>query len=64
MSSETINNSLNYLIDPTLTNVNRLFVLSFENEAGRTSYKKYYVPKVELKDFNLLINGNHFLTLL
>ena len=60
MSSETINNSLNYLIDPTFTNVNRLFVLSFENEAGRTSYKKYYVPKVELKDFNLLIDGKPF----
>ena len=51
------NNSLNYLIDPTLTNVNRLFVLSFENETDRTSFKKHYVPKIEIKDFNVLIDG-------
>ena len=30
MSNQTKNNHLNYLIDPTFTNVNRLFVLSFE----------------------------------
>ena len=29
MSNQTKNNNLNYLIDPTFTNVNRLFVLSF-----------------------------------
>ena len=32
MSSQAINNNLNYLIDSTFTNVNRLFVLSFKNE--------------------------------
>ena len=32
MSNQTKNNNLNYLIYPTFTNVNRLFVLSFENE--------------------------------
>ena len=35
MSNQTIYN-LNHLIDPTFTNVNRLFVLSFENETDRT----------------------------
>ena len=35
MSNQTKNNDLNYLIDPTSTNVNRLFVLSFENEDDR-----------------------------
>ena len=58
MSNQTKNNNLNYLIDPTFTNVNRLFVLSFKNEhenddgneSVRTSFKKYYVPKVEVKD--------------
>ena len=48
------------MIDPTFTNVNRLFVLSFENENGRTSFSKYYVPKVEIKDFNVLIDGKPF----
>ena len=57
MSNQTKNNSLNYLIDPTFTNVNRLFVLFFENEDGRTSISKYYVPKVDIKDSNVLIDG-------
>ena len=60
MSNQTKNNNLNYLIDPTFANVNRLFVLSFENEDDRTSFSKYYVPKIEIKDFNVLIDGKHF----
>ena len=56
MSNQTSNNNLNYLIDPTFTNVNRLFVLSFE----RTSFSNYYVPKIEIKDFNVLIDGKQF----
>ena len=51
MSNQNKNNNLNYLIDPTFSNVNRLFVLSFENEDDRTSYYKYYVPSVEIKDY-------------
>ena len=46
MSSQVANNNLNYLMDPTFSNVNRLFVLSFENEEDKTSFSKYYVPKV------------------
>ena len=38
MSNQTKNNNLNYLIDPTFTHVNRLFVLAFENEYDRTSF--------------------------
>ena len=60
MSNQTKNNNLNYLIAPTYTNVNRLFVLSFENEEDRIYFLKYYVPKVEIKDFNVLIDGKPF----
>ena len=60
MSNEAANNNLNYLIDPPFTNVNRLFVLCFENENDRTSFSKYYVSKVEIKDFNVLIDGKLF----
>ena len=60
MSNHAANNNLNYLIDPTFTNVNRLFILSFENEEDRTSFSKYYVPKVKIKDFNVLIDGKPF----
>ena len=47
-------------MDPTFTSVNRLFFLSFENENDRTPFSKHYVPKVEMKDFNMLINGKPF----
>ena len=63
MSNQNKNNNLSYLIDPTFSNVNRLFVLSFENEDDRTSYYKYYLPNVEIKDYNVLIDGNAFLEL-
>ena len=61
MSNQTKNNNLNYFIDPTFTNINRLFVLTFENEDGRASFSKNYVPKVRIKDFNVLIDGKKFL---
>ena len=60
ISNQTVNNNLNYLIDPTFTKVNRLFVLAFENEEHRSSFSDYYVPKIEIKDFNVLINQKPF----
>ena len=60
MTNQTKTNYLNYLIDPTFTKVNRLFVLLFENEEDITSVSKYYVPKGEIKDFNVLIDGKSF----
>ena len=55
MTNQTKNNNLNYFIDPKFTKVNRLFVLSFENKNDRASFSKYYVPSVQIKDFNVLI---------
>ena len=66
MTIQLQNNNLNYLIDPTFTNANRLFVLSFTiDNAGdnRGSFSHYYVPKVEIKDFNVLIDGKRFFDL-
>ena len=60
MSNQAKNSNLNYLIDPTFTNVNRLFVLVYENETDRIYFSKYYVPKVEINDFNVLIDGKPF----
>ena len=64
------NNNLNYLIDPTFTNVNRLFVLSFERieennikKDYRDSFSHYYVPKVQIKDVNVWIDGKSFFDL-
>ena len=65
MTIQPQNNNLNYLIDPTFTNINT-FVLSFTTtNAGddRDSFSDYYVPDVEIKDFNVLIDGKGFFDL-
>ena len=56
------NNNLDYLIDPTFRNINRLFVLLFENgDNDPTRYfDKYYMPLVEIKDVNALIANKPF----
>ena len=54
------NRYLNHLINPSFQGVNRLFVLSFENENDRTSHSTYYLPKVEIKDYNVMIDGRNF----
>ena len=61
MNNLTETNNLNYLIDPTFNKVNRLlFVLSFEKEEDRTSFSKYYTPKVKIKDLNVFIDEKIF----
>ena len=60
MTNQTKPNHLNHLIDPTFIKVNRIFVLSFKDKENRTNFSKYYVPKVEIKDFNVLIDGKRF----
>ena len=57
---------MNYLIDPTFTNVNRLFVLSFTKDNvgdNRDSFSHCYAPNVKIKDFNVLIDGKSFFDL-
>ena len=60
MSNQAANNNLNYLIKPTFINANTSFVASFKNDNDRNSFSNYYVPKVEVKDFNVLIDGKPF----
>ena len=62
MAIQPKNRNLNYLIKPTFTNVDRLFVLSF-NTDNRYSYPNYYVPKVEINDFNIFIDAKSFFDL-
>ena len=66
MSIQPQNNNLNYLIDPTFMNVNRLFVLLFprnSNADSRYFFSNYYVPKVRSNDFNVLIDRKSFFNL-
>ena len=53
------NRYLNHLINPSFQGVNRLFVLSFENENDRTSHSTYYHPKVQIKDYTDMIDGKN-----
>ena len=66
MTSEAVNNNLNILVDPTFTNVNRLFVLSYatdDDNYNRQSYSQFYLPKVMVKDYNVIIDKLAFFDL-
>ena len=54
------NRYLDLLINPSFKGVNRLFVLSFQNNNGRTNYTRYYLPLVEMKDYNVVVDGRSF----
>ena len=53
------NANWNSLIEPSFEGINRLFVLAFEDDAQRTTNKRYYIPNVEIKDYNLMIDGKN-----
>ena len=58
------NENLNYLIEPSFQGVNRLFVLAFEHDNDndwRTTNKRCYIPNVEIKNYNVMIDGKNFL---
>ena len=58
-----IYNNIDYLIDRTVRNINRSFVLSFknaDNDPTRNSFDKYYMPSVEMKEYNALIDSKLF----
>ena len=63
MTTEAIDNNLNILIDPTFTNVNRLFVLAYQTANDRQSFSQFYLPRVMVKDFNVFIDKLEFFDL-
>ena len=63
MTTEAINNNLKILIDPTFTNLNRLFVLAYQTPDDRQSYSQFYLPKVMVKDYNVIIDKLAFFDL-
>ena len=59
ITMQTKSDNLSYLIEPTFRNINRLFVILFKNsndDPTRYSFDEYYMPLVEIKDFNALID--------
>ena len=57
------NRYLAFLIGPSFQGVNKLFVLSFKNDDGREGHKQYYLPTVEMKDYNVVVDGKNLFDL-
>ena len=53
------NPNLNHLVETSFQGINRLFLLAFENDNNRISDDEYYLPTVEIKDYNIVINGEN-----
>ena len=56
-TNQARNRYLYFLTGPSLQEVNRLFVLSFKDDDGQKSHMQYYLPIVEIKDYNVMIDG-------
>ena len=52
--------NLNHLIEPSFQGINRVFIQAYENDTERTSSKGYYLPNVEIKDYNIMIKRENF----
>ena len=63
MSTGAANDNLNILIDPTFTNVNKLFVLAYQTASNRQSIFQFYLPRVMVKDYNIIIDKLAFFDL-
>ena len=53
------------LLDSSCQGVKRLFVLAYNNTAGNNqvsvdSYKKYFLPRVKIENYNIEIDGRNF----
>ena len=62
-SPERQNQYLDFLIHRSFQGVNKLFVLSFENENDRIVHTEHYLPTVEIKDYNVMTDGTNFFDL-
>ena len=63
ITTQPKNNNLDYRIDSTFKNIVKLFKLSFKNgneNLKRDLFDRYYMPVVEIKDFNTLVDNKPF----
>ena len=59
------NNYIRELLDASYQGVKRLFVLVYDNTAGDNrvtadSHRRYFLPRVEIKNYNIEIDGRNF----
>ena len=53
------------LLDSSSQGVKRLFVLAYDNRAGKkqvsdNSFKKYFLPRFKIENYNIEIDGRNF----
>ena len=50
------------MLDSSYQDVKKLFVLAYDNANGTTpnSHKRYFLPRIKIKTFNIEIDGRHF----
>ena len=64
ISENEDDNTVNYInLDPSFQGVNRLFIMAYSRVAGqpdRNSQQKYYLPRIDLKKYNVIIDGRNF----
>ena len=57
-------NATKYInLDPSFLGVNRLFIMAYSREddqATRNGRRKYYLPRIDLKKYNVIIDGRNF----
>ena len=59
-TNQVQNRYLDFLIDSSFQGVNRIFVFSLKDDDGRERHKQYYLSTVEIKDYNVMIDGRSF----
>ena len=51
-------------LDPSFQGVNRLFLMAYSradnNQATRNGQQKYYLPRIDLKKYNVIVDGRNF----
>ena len=50
-------------LDPSFQGVNRLFVMAYNRANGqptRNGQRKYYLPRIDLEKYNVIIDGRNF----
>ena len=50
-------------LDPSFQDVNRLFVMAYNRVDGQTTrngQRKYYLPRIDLEKYNVIIDGRNF----
>ena len=48
------------MLDSNWQGVKRLFVLAYNNKVFVDSYKKYFLPRVKIENYNIEIDGRNF----